>query len=162
MPVRLRFPAQSGWKPLDTFQVYTDNGTGSVDTTAPLLAARREMFPDTEDILGYGEEPYGETAYGGTSAVYAANGGYGDQPYGEQADGYGYGTPYVECTVFVGQGFGGWKFAVEAWSHVGKQQTASLVEFSQFVSGDEPLPLSAFRFSEYDDENDRITFSFTV
>lgn len=162
MPVRLRFPAQSTWNPLDTYQVYTDNGTGSIITSAPLLASRREMFPNNEDLLGYGEEPYGETTYGGTSAVYASNGGYGDQPYAEEVDGYGYGTPYVECTVFVGQGFGTWKFAVEAWSHAGKQQSDALVEFSQFVSGQEPLPLSAFSFSEYDDETDRITFDFTL
>ena len=162
MPIRLRFAAQDTWTPLDTFQVFTDNGTGSIDTDAPLLAARRSMFPASEELLGYGEEPYSETTYGGTSAVYAANGGYGDQPYAEEIDGYGYGTPYVECTVLCQQGFGTWKFAAQAWNAAGKVQSDALVEFSQFVSGEEPLPLSRFAFSGYDGETDRITFAFTL
>jgi hypothetical protein len=162
MSVTVRIPVVAAWGAMETVQVYTDLGDGSIDTTAPLLPVRADLFPDTYEVLGYGEEPYGETAYGGEEPTYANNGGYGDQPYGEEADGYGYGTPYIDVVVMVDQGFGTWKFAAEAYNAAGMAQTDPLDEFTQFVSGEQPTPLSSFTLDSYDSGTDRFTFVFAL
>ena len=159
MPVTVRVPVVSSWEAGGTLQIYSDHGSGgAVDTTRPLLHQRAEMFPGTEEVVGYGEEPYGATAYGGEEPV-SNGGGYGEEPYGEEVDGYGYGSPAIDVRVFVDQGFGVYLFAAESYDVAGNAQGGALIELSQLVSGDTPEALAAFSFSSYDDGTDQVIFA---
>jgi hypothetical protein len=162
MPVNLRVPIQSGWRWGTTLQIFTDQGDGSIDTGAPLLAVRALAFPNVTLSKGYGYGRYGHRPYGRLPPLAPHKRGYGRHPYGHSPNGYGYGAAYVEVPVYVDQGFGPYKFAAKAYDEGGNAQAGALVEFTEFVSGEDPEPLSAFAYSAYDGPSDRITCEYTL
>lgn len=151
------------WRPLDRLQVFTDFGTGTIDTDRPLIFRPRRIFPaDSHDRvrrLGYGEEPYGLQPYGAEGAVVDRVHGYGWDPYGEVE--YGGTTKHVVVPVEIPQAYGTWKFAAQTIDGAGNEQGA-LTEFSRFVSGENPPPLASFVYTSYDSGSDKLTFTFTV
>jgi len=160
MTVRLRVPIEDGWRSTFTVQVYTDFGDGSIDTTRPLLGRRVRVFPadvqDAERNPGYGGEIYGQRVYGAGRAVDRPRRGYGFNPYGQVE--YGRASRYALIDVSVPQGYGSWKFAAKVYDGAGNAQGA-LVEFTQFVSGENPPPLSAFSLSSYTKVTDKVVFT---
>ena len=160
MPVTVRVPVDQSWRAGDTLQVYCDQGSGTIDFTRPLLNPRFDMFPGTFEERGYGGEPYGAVPYGGGAPTTKRGGGYGDQAYGSVP--YGGGTAHVDVRVFVGQGFGSYKFAAETFDRAGNVQSGAPVEFSQLVSGGDPPPLRRFDFGSFASVTDQVTFNVAV
>lgn len=161
--VDLRVEVDPTWRATDRIQVYTDRGTGTVDANVGLLRAPQRIFPDDQRDgvahLGYGEEPYGKVPYSHERGVTGRDHGYGQDRYGEV--GYGETVRVVIVAVDIPQAYGNWKFAAEAVDGAGNVQGA-LVEFTQFVSGEDPPPLASFAFSSYNGGSDKVLFSFTL
>lgn len=160
--VNLRIPVDDSWRAGDTLQVYTDFGTGTIDTDQPLLPRRIAAFTEKRAELGYGEFDIHAVPYGLERAPSQRSGGYGDQPYGDGVDGYGGGQPYVEVTVEVDETFGAWKFAAEVADAAGNVQADALTEITHLVSGEDPDPADSFAFNSYDSGNDQCVFDVSV
>lgn len=163
LQVDLRVELIPAWRASDRAQIYTDFGSGTIDTDNPLLKTPAALFPDDpRDRVanaGYGEEPYGRAPYGHERAVSEPLQGYGGDQYGEVI--YGGQTRTVVIPVQIPQAYGSWKFAAQAVDGAGNLQGA-LSEFTQFVSGEDPPVLASFAFSSYDSGSDKVTFTFSL
>lgn len=157
----VRVAVDSAWKFGTTVQIYTDEGDGSVDYTAPLLHRRAEVFPNVERPGGWGKDVWGHGSWGRTKPTPPNHGGWGQQSWGHDVNGWGYGDAYVEVPVLVRQAFGYWKFGVKAYDESGNVQSGAN-ESSQMVCGQDPPPLSTFTVNSYDDVNDQMVFDFTL
>lgn len=162
MTVSLHIEVDPAWRTSDRLQIYTDKGTGTVDTAVELLTEPVAIFPDdARDLVehaGYGEDPYGETPYGGEE-VAAPDGGYGEAPYGEVP--YGEDPWMVIVEIQIPQAFGNWKFSAQVIDGAGNPQGA-LTEFTQFVSGEDPPQLASFNFASFNSGTDKVTFNVAV
>jgi len=160
--INLQLQVHSTWRSADRVQVYTDSGTGTVDADSPLLPVARPLFPfDPLDRVaegGYGVSPYGVAGYGG-GPVGCGQSGYGIAPYAEGPYAGSYEVAHV--TVAVIPGYGDWIFAAQAIDGAGNEQ-GELQEFTKFLSGENPPPLSAFAYSSYDSGTDTLTFGVAV
>ena len=161
--VDLWIKVEDDWRAADTIQVYTDFGSGTIDEDKPLLAVRAAIFPeDFRDRVwsgGYGDNPSGEVPYGEAGATASYDEGYGADPYGDVP--YGETERKIKIPVAVESAYGTWKFAARVYDGAGNPQGA-LVEFSQFMSGENPPPLASFAYSSYDSGTDIVSFSFSV
>jgi hypothetical protein len=161
MTIRLRIPIDPSWRAADRVQVYSDFGSGTVDTDRPLLNPARRLFPDDPRDANNG----GSIAQNGLCRM-ALSRRPARRPQGMkkrsplEASLAGT-TRYVFMDVVVPAGYGMWKFAAEAADGAGNPQ-GGLNEFQQFVSGEDPPPLSSFAFDSYDDVNDVVSFSFSL
>lgn len=157
--VVLRVPIDDAWDAGDRIQLYTDRGTGTVDTTDPLLVRPQEIFPGEIAARGYGVHPYGVGRAGDFKASRPScgieTGVYGVTPYGTA-------PPFVEIEVDLPAAHGAWKFAIEVIDRDGTVQAGALSEIQMVVSGTEPSPLSAFAFNNYNAGSDQVTFDFTA
>ena len=160
--VSLRVPVQSGWRQRDRVQVYGDAGTGTIDTTRPLLSRRLDMFPRDrrEEVAppGYARVPYASVPYGGRGPRVPHVAGWARYPYASVP--YARGFDFIEVGVRVGQDFGMYKFAAQVIDGAGNVQ-GSLVEFSHLISGEDPRALRSFKFDSFDGPSDTVSFSFT-
>ena len=156
-PITLQVPIEDDWDAGTRLQVYSNGGSGAIDTAAPLLPRAKDVFPKALSAAGYGNQVYGVGEYGRNLPDRRANGGYGDQQFG-QID-YGDSQPYVEVTCYLPATFGVWKFAVEAIDAEGNVQAGGLEEIERVVSGTEPSPMTDFSLSSYDSETDTFTFA---
>jgi len=146
VPVRLRIPIASDWRFDHTIQVYTDQGTGVLDTDNPLLSQPLRSFGDVDEPLPWTENAWGSVPWGNHVPRLDNTGGWGEWPWGEEPNGWCLGGDFCEGTVYVDQGFGDYKFAAKAIDGAGNAQAGALVEFTERVSGEHPEPLSAFAF----------------
>lgn len=158
--VQLRVKLADTWEVGDKVQVYTDYGTGTVDTDNPLLPEPIEMFPGDEPERGLGEGALGEGSLGGVGPPLHYPGGLGETPLGEVP--LGDDEPYITVTAYVPDAFGTWKFAAGAVDEAGNVQGDALEEIEAFVSGEDPPALTVFAFAGYDDDTDKATFSFAM
>ena len=158
-PVTLRVEIDDAWDAGMCLQVYTDRGSGTIDTDAPLLAEPMEVFPNALPSAGFGAFPFGAGEFGSNRPGRPQNGGFGDQPFASV--GFGTSSPYVLVTVNVPAAFGAWKFAVESLDAEGNAQGAALVELQRIVSGTEPVQLQSFGVSSYDSQNDVLTLTLS-
>lgn len=158
--VQVRVKLDPTWRVGDKVQVYTNFGSGEIDTDHPLLPEPIEMFPGDEPDLGLGQGEMGAGRLGDVGPPSHHTGGLGDLPLGEGA--LGEDEPYVTVTVYVDDAFGVWKFAAQAVDEAGNVQGDALEEIEALVSGEDPPALIAFTFSEYDDVNDQAKFAFTM
>lgn len=160
--VTLKIPVVAGWRALDGVQVFTDYGTGTIDTDRPLLATPRRLFPkekrDRVKHGGHGSAAYGASPAGEVTAVPQRRSGHASDPHASVA--YGAGKDYAELMVMVPQDYGAWKFAARVEDGAGNQQ-GSLVELTHFISGEEPLIPGTFAYSSYDSGTDVVTFSLS-
>lgn len=154
--VTLRIPVQEGWDGGDRLQVFCDFGTGTLDTTRPLLPEPIEVFPLRAAAMGVGLQSVGATRADlraprrpGT----IGQGVVGVTPVGEAPDS-------VEVTVDLPAAFGAWKFAARAIDRLGNVQSGGLTPITKVVSATEPAPLKSFAFASYDGVTDRVTFAF--
>jgi hypothetical protein len=162
--VVLWVPIESGWRAGDVLQVFTDWGTGTIDETEPLLTRPVRIFP--EDIRttvahpGFGEEEFASSPFGGTLATpRAEDWGFGRDVFAGVA--FGDATPFVRVPVQIPADYGTWKFAAQVTDGAGNEQ-GELQEFSQFISSENPPPLAAFGYSGYNEETDKVTFTYTA
>ena len=158
--VTIKVPVDVDWDGGTRLQVYTDRGSGTVDTNDPLLPRAVEVFPGQLVSAGYGQQTYGEGAYGFNTPAPPRTGGFGEQVYGDGP--YGESEPYVEVTVNLPAAFGKWKFAVEAIDGEGNVQSDPLTEVAQIVSATEPPTVRGFAFGSYASITDQVTFSIVV
>jgi len=154
IPVTLRVPIDSTWKAGTTLQAYTDAGDGSVDTGAPLLPRRVDVFPQRFPAGGYGRGGYGKGAYGSDNPS-VKSAGYGRGGYGQGA--YGQTGASVTFTVYIEPNFGLWKFAVKSYDEAGNAQAGALTEIERVVSARNPRPLSGFAFDSINAGRARFT-----
>jgi len=154
--IRVPYPADADAG--DALQAYTDFGSGTVDTTQPLLQGPAELF--ARGVLrsaGLGSEVRGETVPESTLAQPRRAPGLGNEVLGETPCGE---TPsFQEITVQVPPAFGKHKFAMQMVDEAGNPQGAVLAEVQTWVSSEEPPELSDFAFESYDAGTDRLTFS---
>lgn len=158
--VQLRVKLDATWKVGDKVQVYTNYGSGAIDTGNPLLPEPIEILPGVEPFVGLGGGHLGLGALGESRAPQLHTGGLGGLPLGQGA--LGGSEPNIIVTVYVADAFGVWKFAAGAVDEAGNVQGDALDEIEALVSGEDPPALTAFAFSGYDDGTDKATFSFTV
>jgi hypothetical protein len=156
----LRIAIDAAWRHDDRLQLYTDSGTGTIDTERPLLSRPLRMFPGALPARTSGDHPSGMVPSGADIPAYPHLGGQDEWPAGSIPSGTA--VPYIEVPVYVDQGFGTWLFSAEIVDGAGNVQSDPMVEFTHVVSGEEPPALSAFAFASYDAPTDRATFSFTV
>lgn len=165
MTVSLQVQIDPTWRPSDRLQIYTDSGSGTVDDSAPLLATPAEIFPDeARDLVefgGHGSWSHGSVPHGGAISVASPDKlkGHGSWPHGSVP--HGGGPAYAVIEVQIPQAFGDWKFSAEAIDGAGNVQGA-LSEFTQRVSGEDPLPLTSFSFSSFNIGTDTATFAVAV
>lgn len=57
--VTLRVPIDVDWDAGDRLQVYSDFGSGTIDTTKPLVVRGPDMFPGQQQARGVGVRPVG-------------------------------------------------------------------------------------------------------
>ena len=158
--VQLRIKIADAWRAGDKVQVYTNFGSGEIDTDHPLLSEPVEILPGVEPFAGFGGGEFGGGVYGDSRAPMMHTGGFGDMPMGQGA--FGGSEPYVTVTVYVDDAFGVWKFAAKSVDKAGNLQEDALEEIDALVSGEEPPALTAFTFSEHDDVNDKAKFAFAM
>lgn len=162
MIVDLRIIADPTWRAQDRVQVFADWGTGTIDTTRPLLAAPMRLFPaDPRELVGHEtifDAPMGAMPMSGARAVTIEPTGCLENPFGEAMNTL---MRFCIVPVAVDQAYGTWKFAVRVQDGAGNQQGA-LQEFSMFLSGEDPPPLSAFAFDSYNAGTDKVVFAVAV
>jgi len=159
VPVKVRVRIADGWRVGDKLQIYTDWGSGTIDTDRPLLPQAMEIFPGQIKPEGMGTGAMGRGSISGKPSP-PYHGGLGHTPLGVGP--LGGSEPYAIVTVYVPDACATWKFAAEAVDEAGNPQGDALEEMEALVSGEEPPPLLAFAFSAYDDVNDKAKFSFTT
>jgi len=156
--VRLRIEIDPTWRANDRLQVFTDWGTGTIDTDKPLLFRPVRIFPDDprEDVA---PRPW-MTERLGTAISSRARGGRSG--IGEEglwpAGGLGAWKRYRAVEVLLPSAYGTWKFACRVIDGAGNEQ-GDLVEFSRFMSGEDPAPVASFAYDSFDDETDKATFA---
>src|SRR3990172_9384519 len=126
-PVTIRVPYPADADAGDALQVYTDFGSGVIDTAQPLLQGPAELF--ARGVLrsaGLGSEVLGETVPESTLTQPRRAPGLGNEIMGETPCGD---TPsFQEITVHVPPAFGKHKFAVQTVDEAGNPQGAALAE----------------------------------
>jgi hypothetical protein len=144
--VALAIPVQTSWPYGTRLQVYTDFGTGTIDTSQPLLAAPVDPYAGRRRPAGFAQAGYGETSYGGSTRR-VGRGGYGGHGHAEVA--FGGGQPRVTVVARVRDAYGNWKFAAEAIAPNGDVQTDALEEKQVFLSGRTPQPVKNVAIDSY-------------
>ncbi len=157
--VTLRVPIDDAWDGGDRIQVYTDFGSGTVDTTRPLTARGFDVFPGQISSRGIGKHPAGAGQAGSMKAS-RPHDGIGSAITGVTPTGTA--PPFMSIEVDVEAGFGQWKFAVEAVDRDGTVQAGAKAELQAMVSGTEPSPLKSFDFNNHNGGTDQVTFDFSV
>lgn len=155
----LRVDIDPAWREGTTLQVYTNEGSGAVDTGSPLLAKRFEVFPGQPAHKGVGEDP---TDLVGVrpGPILPRTAEFGDEVIGVTplADG----VPTIDVPVRVPQDYGSWDFAVEAYDEAGNAQQAALSESSAIVYGTDPNPVRSFALLDYVGGSDQVRFNVTT
>ena len=158
--VTLRVPIPGGWDAGGRVQVYTDSGSGTVDTSKPLLARAVEVFPGAVASRGFGITAFGSAQFGDNKPSRPHVAVFGRELFGKTP--FCNPEPFVLVGVDVPAAFGKWKFAVEAVDRFGNTQSGGVQEIEAMVSGTEPPPLKSFAVNGYDDPTDRLTFDFVT
>jgi len=158
-PVVIRVNVDEAWHAGTRLQLYTDRGTGTVDTNAPLLPVAVPVFGENVRAA-YGVQPFGRGRFG-TSKPRLPRGGvgtitWGKTPFGETP------PPSLDLGVQVSAAFGAWKFQARAVDAAGNPQPGVLGETQRVVSGTRPTRPLAFAFDSYDAPTDRATFAFAL
>lgn len=156
--VMLRVPIDDDWDAGVRLQVYTDFGTGTIDTDSPLLQRGLDLFPGKHRARGVGTQPVGVGRLGDHKAA-RPRAGIRHAIVGQTA--VGTSPPFVVIPVQVPAAFGAWKFGVEAVDANGNVQGGGLAEVTAMVSGTEPPPLKSLSLVGYDATKDQLTLSFT-
>ena len=153
--VTLRFEIPEAWDAGDALQVYTDFGTGTIDTTKPLLPKPFEPFPNAVRTRGYGEHSHGVGCYGTLKPARPPRGiehtVWGVTPWGTS-------PPTIDLVVDVPAAFGLWTFAAVMTDAMGNPQSGAGVTAQVMVSGTDPGPPTLFAFNAFDAGNDVVTF----
>ena len=155
--ITLRVPIADTWDAGDRLQVYTNFGSGAIDTDRPLLSRPAEIFPGKWPAKGYGRQPYGRGRHGDHRAG-RRRGGLEPTTYCRTA--YGRTPATMTVKVEVPADFGMYKFAATVVDRFGTVQEGSLQEIETIVSGAEPAPLKSFARAGYDGQTDIVTFDF--
>jgi len=156
--VTLKVPIDESWGAGIRLQVFSNGGSGDVDTDTPLLPRAKNVFPGALEARGYGIHPYCGGRYGTNLPSRLQNGGYGDHVYAGVP--YGTSQPYIEIAVHIPATFGKWKFGVAAVDEQGNVQGDSVEVIERMISATEPPTLKSLALDSYDGENDQVTLSF--
>ena len=158
--LKLRVPYPSPADAGDAVQLYTDRGTGTVDTTKPLLQAPAELFPaGLRRFDGFGSEVFGESVPETGFALPPAPLGFGSEIFGETP--FGDALAYREVTVQIPPAFGVHQFKSRMLDEAGNPQGDALPLGEFLVSSEQPPSLKSFAFDSYDSGSDRVTFAFS-
>jgi len=143
----------------DAVQVYTDNGTGTVDLNAPLLARAARIVPAAgKRSGGYGSVPYGRARYGSQKLAPQRQASLATTTFGRGA--YGRTPDFLEVTVPVLPGFGTRKFAARLVDEEGNAQGAAAPETAVLLSSIEPPTMRSFAFDSM--QGSRARFAIAV
>lgn len=156
MPIILDVDVESDWKFDSTLQIFTDNGSGTLETD-PIFSRPLKSFAETRPPTPWGRQTWGRGAWGGGFFRSMKRRAWGRPRWGIGE--WGRSPRYVRILVYVDQGVGNYKFAARAIDGSGNAQSGADVEVIQPVSGEAPFPLAAFDFSSYDSGNDQLLFS---
>jgi hypothetical protein len=139
----LQVPIDDSYDAGDTLQVFTDFGSGTVDTSKPLLAKTLAMFPTKHPAAGVGRTPVGVGRLGDMRPARPVR-GIGAARTGRTP--LGTAPVYLAVNVEVPAAFGKWKFAARITDRFGVVQGGALQTFESMVSGIEPPALEALTF----------------
>lgn len=157
--VTLRVPIDESWDAGASLQVFCDFGSGTIDTSKPLLRRPREVFAGQRAARGVGLQPVGIGRTGDFKAS-RPRGGLGRTRVGVTP--LGTTPPFIDVTVDVPPAFGVWKFAAQVLDRDGNPQSGPLQEISAVVSGTQPAALKSFSLFGYDAGADQVIFDFTT
>ncbi len=157
--IKLRIPYPEDADAGDALQVYTDFGSGTIDTSKPLLASPQPLFPgQSKRYEGIGTGVLGLHKIGGRmSPPHGSNLGQttlGITPTGQAPS-------YMDVVVLLSPAFGKFKFAAEIVDAEGNKQIAAMPVIERMVAATDPPPLESFSFASYDGMADTFTFGFT-
>jgi len=157
--VKIRVPVPAEADAGDRVQVFTDFGTGTIDTSRPLLKHPKAVFRGARKRFGgHGTESYGESAYGLGRQGPDPGPGHGSEIYGVTP--YGVPVETIEVTVSVPPAYGLHKFSARMLDAMGNLQGAALPEVTVFVSSVQPPGLRSFAFASFDSGARTATFTF--
>lgn len=158
--LKLRVPYPAPADAGDALQIYTDRGTGTVDTTKGLLQAPAGLFPGVlQRFGGFGSEVFGESDAETGFALPPAPLGFGSETFGDTP--FGDALAYREVAVHVPPSFGVHKFNARLVDEAGNPQGDAMPLGEFMVSSEEPPSLKSFAFDSYNDVDDVVTFTFT-
>jgi hypothetical protein len=158
--VALTIELDAAWAAAGAVQVFTNQGSGDVDTSKPLLGRARPIRKLVTEPRGLGRDPLGGGALGGGATGRADKLGLGEIPLGRGP--LGGEVEVVTVEVAVDPGFGYYKFAARAVDPAGNAQGAAVVESDHFISSEDPPELTGLTFVSHDDGTDQCTFGFTL
>lgn len=157
VPVTLRVNVDATWLHGTRVQVYTDWGTGTIDTSKPLLNRPLDPYARKPRPGGLGANRLGEVPLGAAAAYL---GGDGPMQHALGSVSLDSAVQSFEVTVHVPDACAAWKFAAQALDEGGNAQGAALDELTAYVSGREPRPVTGLTLSGYDGGTDKLTFTF--
>jgi len=155
--IHLRVTIDPTWPSGTTLQVYSDNGTGTVDFTLPLLRHPQPVYP-AEHIArpsygGFrGRMMQGRPTYG--QRMRLGTGRLGSRSLSSSPG-------YVDMTVRILAGYGLQKIVVNAIDAEGNEQTAPALTTTVFVSSTDVDEVTSFNFNAFDAGLRRATFNIT-
>lgn len=158
MPVILDIEVEDDWTHDHELEVFTDNGTGTLEST-PILSAPLKAFGVGEAPTTWNQQRWNGLPWNGVAHRKQKKTRWNGWPWNAAPflwNGLG---NFIRVLVYVNQGAGEYKFGARAFDVAGNEQAGSTVEITKFVSGEQPTPLSAFTFVSYDGGSDRISWS---
>lgn len=153
-PVTLRIIVPDDADAGDGVQVYTDFGSGTIDTSRPLLAKPAPIFgADTGRFKRFADFSMSRTFP--TQRPGTLRETLGDLAFTKGLVEF---ARYVDVTVQVPPNYGMHLFAGQLVDAAGNEQGGLLPEIAVFVSSSEPPTVRRFAFAGYDAGTDRVTF----
>jgi len=158
-PVVLRIPYPSDADGGDAVQVYSDFGSGTIDTTRPLLPVPVPLFPGrTTRFSGLRSVRLGRTGFAPFTppplrAADMASVIHGVTPYPPT-------TPYREVVVMIPPGFGDYQFQARLTDENGNEQAANFPAITAIVSATTPPTMRRIELGGYDPVGDAVTIDY--
>lgn len=145
------------WTAGARLQLYTDQGTGTVDDATGLLRRPVEVWPGFRPTRGFGLDPFARReVFTGRPPTRRGcfNAPFAQYPFCQEPG-------FRRLEVTIPAAYANWMFAAEATDLVGNAQDAALNDSTAMVSGTEPPAVHSFAFYSWDNANSQITFTFT-
>lgn len=151
--VQLRIKCESDWVVGTAVDVFDNHGAGAVDLTRKLNGRSVDCFPGVFPEAGFGQAPFGLTAFGGDLPIST----FGEDDFGEEN--FDESRPRVSIWLSLPYVDGERNFSAVATGLAGNKTVGTPTEFA--VSLDmEPPGAYDLKFSDYEPGADRLTFSF--
>ena len=133
-----------------TFQIYYDNGTGSIDYDNPLTPTPIQVWESWQDKSGFGMSKFGfsDFGYDSSGAVGFGKGCFGKNPFGIDSNAIEWISPVLSDGIY--------KFAVKVFDKVGDE--IQIIETEAVTLIKSAKPLQTLEILSYDKQANELIF----